>query len=72
MVPDKAKWSKFMFDMRGIDKRNTGEGPCVRPRPLLGYNEVKAIEAGHASIISNQPAWPTLADAWRIVATLLR
>ena len=36
----------------------------------LGYNEVKAIEASQViqSIIDNRPAWPTFADAKRIVA----
>jgi predicted dehydrogenase len=36
----------------------------------LGYNEVKTLEASQVirSILSNQPAWPTFADAMRIVA----
>lgn len=36
----------------------------------IGYNEIKALEASQViqSIVSGQPAWPTFADAKRIVA----
>ncbi len=36
----------------------------------IGYNEIKALEASQViqSIVNGQPAWPTFADAKRIVA----